>query len=311
MKLVTYETDAGPRVGCIDAGDVIPIPGIPDMLSYLNDPSLFNTIEAALKGRIDAQPIEKVQLLAPVPHPPKIIAIGLNYLDHVKETARQAPKAPVLFSKPPTAIIGPGDAIILPEDANNVDYEVELGIVIGIGGRNISVEEALDYVGGYTIFNDISARDYQYRDGQWFRGKSFDTFAPIGPCLTLPEQIPDPQNLEIRLSLNDKIRQDSNTSNMIFSVAELIADISQVMTLEPGDIIASGTPGGVGFTTKPEPVFLQPGDTIKAEIQNIGSLLNHVVQSKKASNSHLSPKKKVPLVRRSYNHGIRSRRSAT
>ena len=278
MKLVSYATDAGPRVGCLDNGEVIPTPGIPSMLDYLSDSSLKSTIEAALIGRIGAKPINEVNLLAPLPRPTKIIAIGLNYKDHVEETGREMPKAPVLFSKPPTATIGPEASIVIPNESSKIDYEVELGVVIGVSGRNIPKETALEHVGGYTVFNDISARDFQYRDGQWFRGKSFDTFAPMGPVLTLPDQISDPQNLHLELRLNGKKRQDSSTANMVFSVAELIADISKVLTLEPGDVIATGTPAGVGFVAKPKPVFLQPGDVVEAEIEGIGILRNPVVK---------------------------------
>jgi len=278
VKLVSYATDAGPRVGCLDNGEVIPTPGIPSMLDYLSDSSLKSTIEAALIGRIGAKPINEVNLLAPLPRPTKIIAIGLNYKDHVEETGREMPKAPVLFSKPPTATIGPEASIVIPNESSKIDYEVELGVVIGVSGRNIPKETALDHVGGYTVFNDISARDFQYRDGQWFRGKSFDTFAPMGPVLTLPDQIRDPQNLHLELRLNGKKRQDSSTANMVFSVAELIADISKVLTLEPGDVIATGTPAGVGFVAKPKPVFLQPGDVVEAEIEGIGILRNPVVK---------------------------------
>lgn len=276
MKLVTFVTESGPRVGCIEDGEVIPTPGIPDMISFLRDTSLTHTIDAALKGRIGAQPLEKVQLLSPLPRPTKIIAIGRNYRDHIKETNSQVPKTPILFAKPPTATIGHENPIIIPDGASQVDYEVELGVIIGEGGRNIPQENALDYVGGYTVFNDITARDYQSRDGQWFRGKGFDTFAPMGPCLTLPDQIPDPQKLKLQLRLNDKIRQNSTTAKMIFSVAQLIADISKVMTLEAGDVIATGTPSGVGFVAKPKPVFLQPGDVVEAEIKGIGLLRNPV-----------------------------------
>ena len=278
MKLVSYATDAGPRVGCLDNGEVIPTPGIPSMLDYLSDSSLKSTIEAALIGRIGAKPINEMNLLAPLPRPTKIIAIGLNYKDHVEETGREMPKAPVLFSKPPTATIGPEASIVIPNESSKIDYEVELGVVIGVSGRNIQEETALEHVGGYTVFNDISARDFQYRDGQWFRGKSFDTFAPMGPVLTLPDQIRDPQNLHLELRLNGKKRQDSSTANMVFSVAELIADISKVLTLEPGDVIATGTPAGVGFVAKPKPVFLQPGDVVEAEIEGIGILRNPVVK---------------------------------
>ncbi len=276
MKLVTFATDAGPRVGCIDDGEIVPTPGIPDLISLFKEPTLKYSIEAALKGRIAALPFDQVKLLAPIPRPLKIIGVGVNYRDHAQETGQKIPEAPILFSKPPTATIGSGDTIFLPDESSRVDYEIELGVVIGKQGRNISVEEALEYVGGYTVFNDVSAREYQFRDGQWFRGKSFDTFAPMGPCLTLPDQIENPQELRLELRLNGKIRQNSSTSNMIFSVKELISDISRVMTLEPGDVIATGTPAGVGFVTKPTPVFLQPGDVIEAQIEKIGTLRNPV-----------------------------------
>jgi 2,4-diketo-3-deoxy-L-fuconate hydrolase len=263
VKLVTYVTDAGPRVGCIDDGDVVPTPGIPDIISLFQDPSLEHSIEAALKGRIDAQPLDEVQLLAPIPRPTKIIAIGLNYHDHAEETGQKLPKAPILFSKPPTAAIGHESNIVIPDGASQVDYEVELGVVIGKGGRNIPIELALEHVGGYTVFND--------------------TFAPMGPCLTLPDQIHNPQNLKMQLRLNGKMRQESSTANMVFSVAELIADISQVMMFEPGDVIATGTPSGVGFRAKPKPIFLQHGDLVEAEIEGIGILRNPVVRD------HTSP----------------------
>ena len=170
---------------------------------------------------------------------------------------------------------------MIPNDASQIDYEVELGVVIGKGGRNIPQDSALEHVGGYTVFNDISARDFQYRDGQWFRGKSFDTFAPMGPVLTLPDQLPDPQNLKLRLRLNGETRQDSSTAKMVFTVAELIADISNVLTLEPGDVIATGTPSGVGFVAKPKPIFLQVGDVVEAEIEGIGILRNPVAKDGK------------------------------
>ena len=276
MKLVTYATDAGPRVGCLDNGEVVPTPGIPDLLTFFNDPTVENTIEAALKGRIGAQAVEEVQLLAPIQRPLKIIGIGVNYRGHAEETGRDIPKTPILFSKPPTAIVGPEENIVIPNETSKVDYEVELGVVIGKHARNVTVEDALDYIGGYTVFNDISAREYQFRDGQWFRGKSFDTFAPMGPCLTLPDQIADPQDLKLQLRLNGEVRQNGSTSDMIFSVAELIVDISQVMTLEPGDVIATGTPAGVGHVAKPKPIYLQPGDIVEAEIAGIGILRNSV-----------------------------------
>jgi 2-keto-4-pentenoate hydratase/2-oxohepta-3-ene-1,7-dioic acid hydratase in catechol pathway len=277
LKLVTFATQGGTQVGLLDGTSIIPIPGATDMVALLRQ-SLSSQITSLTpsEGR-NILPVDRTRLLAPIPHPPKIIGVGLNYRDHAQETGQPLPKAPILFSKASTAVIGPRQAILIPKASQQVDYEVELGVVIGVGGRSISEEEALSHVAGYTVFNDVSARDFQFRDGQWFRGKSFDTFAPMGPCLVLRDQLSNPQNLRLRLRVNGRTRQDGTTANMVFSVAQLIADISQGIMLEPGDVIATGTPAGVGFVAKPKPVFLQPGDVVEAEIEGIGVLRNPVV----------------------------------
>lgn len=223
--------------------------------------------------------LEDIRLHAPVSNPRKIVCLGLNYSDHAKEAGKPQPKEPILFSKPVTAIADPEQRIVYPKISKQLDYEVELALVIGRGGKDIPVHEAFDHIAGYTVFNDVSARDIQFGDGQWFRGKSFDTFAPMGPCLVLKEQIPDPNDLRLGTRVNGETRQNGTTAIMIFKVPYLVAFISQVLTLEPGDIIATGTPAGVGIFAKPEPRLLKPGDTVEAWIENIGVLKNMVSES--------------------------------
>jgi 2-keto-4-pentenoate hydratase/2-oxohepta-3-ene-1,7-dioic acid hydratase in catechol pathway len=220
-------------------------------------------------------------LLAPVSSPPKIICLGLNYRDHAEEIEADIPDEPIIFMKPRTAIIGPDEPIIQPNFVKELDYEVELAIIIGKKGRNISVSEAEKHVFGYTVFNDVSAREIQFKDKQWTRGKSFDTFAPIGPCITTPNQIGDVDNLNVRTRVNGELRQNSSTKNMVFNVYEVIHHLSLVMTLEPCDIIATGTPAGVAAFMKPEPKFLSPGDLVEVEIENIGNLRNRVIEAKR------------------------------
>ena len=218
-----------------------------------------------------------VRILPPVPVPPKIVCLGLNYRDHAEEARVPLPERPLLFSKPSTTIVGPEDLVIYPKISTQVDYEVELAAIIGKRGKDIPESDAFDHVAGYTVFNDISARDIQFGDKQWFRGKSFDTFAPMGPCLVSREQVSDPHNLKMELRVNGETRQRSTTANMIFKIPQLIAFISDVMTLQPGDVIATGTPAGVGFYAKPERRLLKPGDLMEAEIEGIGLLRNRIV----------------------------------
>jgi 2-keto-4-pentenoate hydratase/2-oxohepta-3-ene-1,7-dioic acid hydratase in catechol pathway len=209
--------------------------------------------------------------LAPVPRPGKLICIGLNYRDHAAESNMPIPERPVVFSKFSTAVIGPGEPVIIPATSAQVDYEAELAVVIGRRARNVSAQNAFDHVLGYTCFNDVSARDFQFADGQWQRGKSCDTFAPMGPFIVTADEIPDPHKLAIKLRLNGETMQDSNTDQLIFGVPELIAFLSETITLEPGDVIATGTPPGVGFARKP-PVFLKARDQMEVEIEKIGTL---------------------------------------
>jgi len=220
--------------------------------------------------------LDDVTLLAPVNSPPKIVCLGLNYRDHAEEQGKEIPDEPILFMKPRTAIIGPDQPIIRPKLVKQLDYEAELAIVIGEKGKNIPVSDAQKHIFGYTAFNDVSARDIQFKDKQWTRGKSFDTFAPTGPCVTTANQIEDPNNLSVRTRVNGELRQNSSTRNMVFNVYEIVHHISLVMTLEPGDIIATGTPAGVGVFMKPKPKFLSPGDLVEVEIEKIGKLRNIV-----------------------------------
>jgi 2-keto-4-pentenoate hydratase/2-oxohepta-3-ene-1,7-dioic acid hydratase in catechol pathway len=219
----------------------------------------------------------ELETLAPVTNPGKVICIGLNYVDHAAEIQMKLPEEPVFFSKFSTSIVGPGQAIVIPKVTQQVDYEAELAIIIGASGKAVPLERALDLVAGYTVFNDVSARDLQFRaGGQWVKGKGLDTFAPIGPYLVTADEIPDPQNLAIKLWVNGQLRQNSNTSRMIFAIPTLVSYLSQLVTLEPGDVIATGTPPGVGYTRKP-PVFLQGGDEVAIEIEGVGRLSNPVV----------------------------------
>lgn len=224
----------------------------------------------------DPQPLDSFTVRSPVASPQKVIAIGLNYADHAREAGLEPPKAPVAFVKTPNSIIGPGAPIrYAKDDTSEVDYEAELAVVIGRKARKVSQAHALDYVFGYTACNDVSARDAQFADGQWVRGKSFDTFCPLGPSIVTTDEIPDPQALRIACRVNGTTLQDSTTGEMIFSVAEIISYLSRFMTLEPGDVIATGTPFGVGFARTP-PVYLLNGDVVEVDIERIGVLTNPV-----------------------------------
>jgi 2,4-didehydro-3-deoxy-L-rhamnonate hydrolase len=211
----------------------------------------------------------------PIERPSKIVCVGLNYRDHAEEQGAPLPEAPLLFAKWQNTLIGPGEPIVIPPIVTKCDYEAELGVVIGARVRDASPESALEAVAGYICVNDVSARDLQFADGQWTRGKSPDTFCPVGPALVPRDEVPDPQNLAIRAILNGRPMQESTTANMVFGVADLIVYITRTITLEPGDLIATGTPAGVGAFRDP-PVFMQPGDEITIEIEGIGSLTNPV-----------------------------------
>ena len=207
--------------------------------------------------------------------PQKIVCVGLNYRDHAEEQGVDLPERPLLFAKWPNTLISDGAAIRIPSICKNVDYEAELGVVIGRRASAVSAGDALDFVEGYVVANDVSGRDLQFSDGQWVRGKSLDTFLPVSDLVPVSE-VPDPQSLPIRAILNGQVMQDSNTSNMVFGVADIVAFVSQAITLEPGDLIITGTPAGVGAFRNPK-VWLQPGDEITIEIDGLGSITNPVV----------------------------------
>jgi 2-keto-4-pentenoate hydratase/2-oxohepta-3-ene-1,7-dioic acid hydratase in catechol pathway len=221
-------------------------------------------------------PSQDAYWFAPVPRPGKIVCIGLNYRDHAQESGLAVPSTPVIFSKFSSCVIAPGEPVVVPTTSEKVDYEAELAVVIGRHAKHVRADRAYDYVLGYTAFNDVTARDFQFGDGQWQRGKSCDTFAPMGQTIVTTDEIPDPHTLRITMKVNGTVMQDSNTNQLIFRVPELIEFITKSISLEPGDVIATGTPAGVGFARKP-PVFLKPGDTMEVEIERIGGLGNPIV----------------------------------
>jgi len=216
-----------------------------------------------------------VTLLAPIPRPGKLLGIGLNYADHISETGRDKPEYPTFFTKQSTCVIGPGAAIHIPKISEKVDYEGELAFVIGQRCRNVSLQQAPQVIAGYMICNDVTVRDWQQRTPTWTLGKSFDTHGPLGPWLVTADEISDPHNLSLKTWVDDELRQNANTGEMIFNCYEMVAYLSQVMTLEPGDVISTGTPSGVGVKMKPRG-YLKPGQTVRIEIEGIGTLQNPV-----------------------------------
>jgi 2-keto-4-pentenoate hydratase/2-oxohepta-3-ene-1,7-dioic acid hydratase in catechol pathway len=266
MRLVTFSVDGKPEAGVL-AGDKVTGFG-KDMLSVI---ASGNLIPAG-----SVHDLKDVRMLAPVPRPPKLICIGLNYLDHANETGQQVPDVPTVFNKFTNVVIGPGESIVLPNASKAPDYEAEMAIVIGPGGRNIPASKAMDHVFGYTIVNDVSARDIQSATSQWLLGKTCDTFAPMGPWIVTADEIADPHALDIWLEIDGQRLQNSNTRELIFKIPRLIEYISSVVTLEPGDVIATGTPGGIGFKRNPQRL-LKPGDEVVIHVEGIGELRNPVV----------------------------------
>lgn len=286
MRFATIQTPLGPRAALLDGEQYVDLhstdTNLPASLRLFLEGGttlLHLAREAAQQPKAARTPVQSAKLLSPVPDPKKIICLGLNYRDHALETGAPIPKEPILFSKYATALIGAEQQIVLPPVSQEVDFEAELVIVIGKRGRHIRAELAMDYVAGYTVGHDVSARDWQLKkEGkQWMVGKTFDTFAPTGPHLVTADEVPDPHLLPIRLRLNGQTMQDSNTKQMIFRVPETLAYLSTVFTLEPGDLIFTGTPPGVGFARKP-PVYLKAGDVVEVEIEGLGVLRNPVVQ---------------------------------
>lgn len=261
MKICSYRRDDGTvRAGIIE-GDQVRDAGI----------TPWEPAEGAVVGSVDS-----VAIVAPVPAPAKVVCVGRNYAEHAAETGSAVPTEPQLFAKWANAVVGSGVDVVLPSITHALDYEAELVAVIGRTARRVSEDQALEHVFGYTCGNDISARDLQFGDTQWTRGKALDTFAPMGPWIVTADEIPDPQVLGIRCMVNGETRQDDTTAHMVFSVARIIAFITEAITLEPGDVIYTGTPPGVGVGRTP-PLYLQPGDEMRVEIDRIGAIENRVV----------------------------------
>ncbi|MGA2131907.1 MAG: fumarylacetoacetate hydrolase family protein [Bryobacteraceae bacterium] len=281
MRFVTFQRGAHAEPGVLNGEDIVAlrsagfenvlavIAGGADALDgvarWLYDPPWSEIVKAA-----------DVKLCAPVQRPPKIICIGLNYRAHALEAKQDIPEVPTVFAKFPNATIGCGEPIVLPKNSTQPDYEAEMAFVIGKHGRHVPAEKWRDYVFGYTNLNDVSARDFQMRTSQWMIGKTFDTFAPMGPAIVTADEVADPHALEIRTIINGEELQHSNTNDLIFKIPELIAYLSSVFTLEPGDVIATGTPSGVGFARKP-PRWLRPGDEVTVSVEGLGDLRNPVV----------------------------------
>jgi 2-keto-4-pentenoate hydratase/2-oxohepta-3-ene-1,7-dioic acid hydratase in catechol pathway len=245
--------------------------------------ALEEILEAAAASREPSRlprgvftPLEQVRLRAPLPRPGKIVCVGLNYERHRAEQGIKSPARPVFFLKSSNTICGPGDPVVLPPNSTQVDYEAEFAVVIGKRGKGIPEEKVFEHIGGYTILNDVTARDMQDADRQWFRGKSCDTFGPTGPWIVTADEIPDPHSLRISLELNGRTMQDSSTSDLIFKIPFLVSYLSQSLTWEAGDLLSTGTPSGVGHHRKP-PVYLKPGDTVSVTVEGIGTLTNPVV----------------------------------
>lgn len=284
MKLLRYATKSG-EVGlaAVRDTDVVDLaPAIGDSRCMGELIENWARLETSVREHVATAPalgsLESVRVLAPLARPGKIVCIGLNYADHAAETGAAVPTEPVVFSKFPTAVIGPNDNIELPRISQQVDYEAELVVVIGKRARNIQASDAMNHVFGYTCGNDVSARDWQKGrpGGQWLLGKTFDTFAPLGPFIATADEVPDPHRLDVSFRLNGQTLQSSNTEQFIFKIDFLIAHLSQIFTLEPGDLLFTGTPPGVGVARKP-PVFLKPGDRTEVEIGGLGVLGNSVV----------------------------------
>ena len=282
MRLATFEFQSRVRIGAVSADSIVPLDALaPDMLTL---------VEHSPRALIDARriaetgsarlPLAQVRLLAPIPRPRKnIFAIGRNYAEHAQESAAargEKVTPPIFFTKAPTSVNGPFDSILVDPDISvEVDWEVELAVVVGKQARKISRQEALDFVFGYTVLNDVSARDLQHQTSQFFIGKSIDGYCPMGPWIVTADEIADPQNLALRCRVNGQVKQEGNTRSMLYSIAAILEELSRTLTLEPGDIIATGTPAGVGFARKP-PEYLKPGDVLESEVEGIGVLRNPV-----------------------------------
>jgi len=276
MKLGRFLLDGQSRLGLVLTDKIVPVPDeiAGDMATLISRwDQLRPRLDELARRPAGATPLAAAKLLAPIARPGKILAIGLNYADHIAEAGLQRPEQQLWFSKQLNTVHPPYEPVLIPKSSNKVDYEVELVVVIGKRGKYIARERAAEHVFGYCIGNDVSVRDWQLATSQWVLGKSFDTHGPFGPCITTADEIGDPHRLAIRCLVNGETRQSSNTKNLVFNVWDQIAHLSQAMTLEPGDIIYTGTPGGVGWAMNPQRV-LQPGDVVRCEIEELGAIEN-------------------------------------
>ncbi len=285
MRLCTFRADGEPRLGAETARGIVdlraadPALGATNLagLLALGEDALARANESAEHARDEhVRARDAVTLLPPVPNPSKIICVGLNYRDHAAEVKLELPQHVTIFAKWPNTLIGDGAPIVIPPESHRVDYEAELAFVIGRRAHRVAERDAYDYVGGYTCFNDVSVRDYQMRTSQWTFGKVFDTHGPCGPFLVTRDEVPDPHALRIRCSIDGEVLQDSNTSQLVFGIPRLIAELSAVMTLEPGDLVATGTPAGVGTSRTPKR-WIRPGERVRVEIERVGVLENPAV----------------------------------
>jgi acylpyruvate hydrolase len=270
MRLATLATDEGPTAVVVRADGFVPIDGYHDVGALLRDTSGLHAARTAERTGT-AVPLEPARLLCPVLEPGAVVCVGLNYRTHILEMGRELPEEPTLFSKLPRALTDPYADIELPAASAKWDYEAELAIVIGSGGRNIAYEEAWSHVAGLTILNDVTARDYQRRTIQWFAGKTFQRSTPVGPWIVTPDELGDLSERELRLTVNGEERQRATLGDLVFDVPALVADLSRIVELESGDMIATGTPGGVG---EPQGTFLHPGDEVEVSIDGIGAIRN-------------------------------------
>lgn len=276
MRFVRFETGGAVRWGIETDDELYDLSRFEEpTLEQLATPGYRRRVERAVETGELPTVDEPVRYRSPVPSPSQIVCVGLNYHDHAEEQNEEIPERPLLFAKSPTCATGPNDPIVHPDDVDQVDYEVELGVVVGRTAYEVSADEAEEYVAGYTVVNDVSARDAQFEDGQFFRGKSYDTFAPIGPTLVAPDGV-DPNDLAVELRVDGEVKQSSSTDEFIFDVGAVVEYLSHTFPLAPGTVISTGTPGGVGIFRDP-PDLLSPGDTVEAEIEGIGTLTNHVV----------------------------------
>lgn len=298
MKLATFRSNEGLRAGAVIKGEYIidlekaaafhgeTLPHEVKVLLELGENALTTTekiitlvgdnLEQAIYSKI-ARPLSETSLFSPIPKPGKIICVGLNYRDHAEEANMKIPVYPMLFPKYSNTVNGPYDNIVLPKVSEEIDFEAELAVIIGRTGRYISEENALDYVAGYTVFNDVSVRDYQFHSSQFTIGKSFDTTAPMGPWIVTKDEIENPHYLNIELKIGDQVLQSSTTKELIFPIQKIVSYISEGITLEPGDVIATGTPGGVGFVRDPQ-IFLRDGDEVTVTIEGIGTIRNKAIK---------------------------------